>query len=40
VGAARAAASAEWLRGDPPRSMTALLSEALDQITAGLPEPD
>ena len=40
VGAARSVASAEWLRADPPRSMTDLLAEALDQVTAGLPEPD
>ena len=39
VGAARTAATTEWLRADPPRSMAELMSEALDQITAGLPEP-
>ncbi len=40
VGAATSAAIAEWLHGDPPRPMDELLSEALDQIVAGLPEPD
>lgn len=39
VGAARSAASAEWLRADPPRSMADLLSEALDLVGSGLPEP-
>ena len=40
VGAARSAASAEWLRADPPRPMTELLGEALDLVAAGLPVPD
>jgi hypothetical protein len=39
VGAARAVATTEWLNADPPRAIADLLSEALDQITAGLPEP-
>jgi AcrR family transcriptional regulator len=39
VGAARSAATAEWLRADPPRSMSDLLAEALDRVAAGLPEP-
>ncbi|MFI6828741.1 TetR family transcriptional regulator [Kribbella sp. NPDC050241] len=40
VGSARAAAIAEWLSADPPRSMADLLSEALDLVSAGLPEPE
>jgi AcrR family transcriptional regulator len=40
VGAAAAAATAEWLRADPPRSMAELMAEALDRVEAGLPEPD
>jgi AcrR family transcriptional regulator len=40
VSAARSVATSEWLRADPPRSMDELLSEALDLVGAGLPEPD
>jgi hypothetical protein len=40
VSTAQVVAMAEWMRADPPRSMADLLSEALDQVTAGLPEPD
>jgi AcrR family transcriptional regulator len=40
VGAARAVVMAEWQRADPPRSIADLLSEALDQIEAGLPVPE
>jgi AcrR family transcriptional regulator len=39
VGAARTAASAEWLRADPPRPIAEILREVLDLISAGLPEP-
>lgn len=39
VGAATAFAMGEWLRGDPPRPMHDLLSEVIDQVAAGLPEP-
>jgi AcrR family transcriptional regulator len=39
VGAALSVATAEWLRADPPRPMADLLSDALDQIVAGLPAP-
>jgi hypothetical protein len=31
---------AEWLRADPPRPVAELLSEALDQVEAGLPVPE
>ncbi|MEU8222741.1 TetR/AcrR family transcriptional regulator [Kribbella sp. NPDC048915] len=40
IGATRAVVIAEWLRGDPPRSIAELLSSALDQVEAGLPVPD
>jgi hypothetical protein len=39
VGAAIAVAMAEWLDADPPQPMAELLSDALDQLQAGLPEP-
>lgn len=39
VGAAVAVAMNEWLRADPPMPMADLLSDALDQLQAGLPEP-
>ncbi|MGW6281120.1 acyl-CoA-like ligand-binding transcription factor [Kribbella sp. NPDC055071] len=39
IGAARSVATAEWLRADPPRSISDLLHEALDLLAAGLPEP-
>ena len=39
IGSAQAVAMAEWLRADPPRSMADLLSDALDLVRAGLPEP-
>jgi hypothetical protein len=39
VGAAVAVAMNEWLRADPPMPMAELLSDALDQLQAGLPEP-
>lgn len=39
VGAASSVVTAEWLRADPPRSMADLLDEALNRLTAGLPEP-
>ena len=39
VGATAAVAMGEWLRSDPPVSMADLLSDALDQLQAGLPEP-
>jgi hypothetical protein len=38
-GATTAAVSDEWLRADPPRPLAELLDEALDLLTAGLPEP-
>lgn len=37
--AARSVVTAEWLRADPPRSISVLLNEALDLLAAGLPEP-
>jgi AcrR family transcriptional regulator len=37
--AARSVVTAEWLRADPPRSISVLLHEALDLLAAGLPEP-
>jgi AcrR family transcriptional regulator len=37
--AAMATVSEEWQRADPPRPLTELLHEALDLLTAGLPEP-
>jgi AcrR family transcriptional regulator len=40
VGAASAVAMAEFMRADPPRPMAELLAEALDQVAAGLPEPN
>lgn len=39
VNAAVAVAIEELMRADPPRSMDDLLSEALEQVAAGLPEP-
>jgi AcrR family transcriptional regulator len=39
IGSAQLAATHEWLRADPPRSMFELFHEVLDRITAGLPEP-
>jgi AcrR family transcriptional regulator len=38
VGVAIAAASARWLRADPPVPLPPLLAEAFDLITAGLPQ--
>lgn len=40
IGAATEAAMGEWLRADPPQPMQALLTEALTQITTGLPDPN
>jgi AcrR family transcriptional regulator len=40
IGAVRGVVMAEWLRGDPPRSIAELLSAALDQVEAGLPVPE
>jgi AcrR family transcriptional regulator len=39
LGAATAVAIGEWMRADPPVPMADLLTEALDRLTAGLPEP-
>jgi AcrR family transcriptional regulator len=33
------AVSEEWLRADPPRPVIELIHEAIDLLTAGLPEP-
>jgi hypothetical protein len=40
IGAVRGVVVAEWLRADPPRPVAELLSEALDQVEAGLPVPE
>jgi AcrR family transcriptional regulator len=40
IGAVRGVVMAEWMRADPPRSIADLLSEALDQVEAGLPVPE
>jgi AcrR family transcriptional regulator len=39
VGAAIQAASAQWLRADPPVPLAPLVREALSQVAAGLPPP-
>jgi AcrR family transcriptional regulator len=39
VGAAIQVANDQWLRADPPVSLTPLLRDALSQIAAGLPAP-
>ena len=39
IGAATQAATGQWLAADPPVPLTDLLSDALRQIAAGLPDP-
>jgi AcrR family transcriptional regulator len=39
IGAAIQVANDQWLRADPPVSLTPLLRDALSQIAAGLPAP-